>query len=277
MRPDFIDDRFVLFVDMLGFANLTEEHTDSVGSLAPTFDADEDIIRWTDDTYPGDNSGVQSRPARRENPLESRFSAFHRCITGATRRLQQAGEGSVVAFSDSAFFEYPAAIPAMRGAMSLMRNCIAEGVPVRMGVGFGSFRILRFLSDSSHSVAVHGAQFIGTAVVRSYRAERCGAKGMRILLHPSAAEQLGSDAVCRQVLLHLPEPVNSVEYEINYASHADEVHGLNLDKQMFQSVSEMCDGTEAGFRFQYLETFHALNRMRQHRGRRPYPVAAALI
>ena len=54
-----------------------------------------------------------------------------------------------------------------------------------MGMASGSFAALRFRSDISTDNGDHAAQFLGTAVVRAYQAERCGLKGLRVFVHPS--------------------------------------------------------------------------------------------
>lgn len=52
-------------------------------------------------------------------------------------------------------------------AAGLMRDLIRFRVPARLGLSTGTFRAVRL------------AQFFGTGVVRAYRAESCGLKGMR--------------------------------------------------------------------------------------------------
>jgi hypothetical protein len=49
---------------------------------------------------------------------------------------------------------------------------------------------VRFRSDITVDGGDHAAHFLGTAVVRSHKAESCGIKGMRIRLHPSAVSLL---------------------------------------------------------------------------------------
>ena len=67
----------------------------------------------------------------------------------------------------------------------LMRRLVKDEVPVRMGIGQGTFLVLRFRADVSLTIGEYAAQFLGTAVVRAHMAEKCGLKGMRVLLHPS--------------------------------------------------------------------------------------------
>src|SRR5437588_11901588 len=65
-----------------------------------------------------------------------------------------------------------------------MFDLVTSEIPVRMGIARGSYRMLRFLTDTSAQVTFHMSQFLGTGVVRAYQTERCGLPGLRILLHP---------------------------------------------------------------------------------------------
>jgi hypothetical protein len=65
-----------------------------------------------------------------------------------------------------------------------MFESITSEVAAQMGLARGSYRMLRFLTDSSAQVSFHMAQCLGTGVVRAYKTERCGVPRLRILLHP---------------------------------------------------------------------------------------------
>ena len=64
-------DTYVLFVDMLGFASLVEEHGDELSQMSPVFAEAED------------NSQLSAA-----NLLAYRFIAFHRCLNQTRARLQ---------------------------------------------------------------------------------------------------------------------------------------------------------------------------------------------
>lgn len=61
---------------------------------------------------------------------------------------------------------------------------------MRAGIAYGTFAAVRFRSDVTLDGSDHAAHFLGTGVVRAHAAETCGIKGIRILLHPSAAALL---------------------------------------------------------------------------------------
>src|SRR5437588_10941089 len=76
-----------------------------------------------------------------------------------------------------------------------MFDLVTSEIPVRMGIARGSYRILRFLTDSSAHVTFHMSQFLGTGIVRAYQTERCGLPGLRILLHPNLEPLLDKEAL----------------------------------------------------------------------------------
>jgi len=50
---------------------------------------------------------------------------------------------------------------------------------------------VRLATDVAEGLRRHSSQFLGTGVVRAYRAESCGLKGMRIFVHPKRAADGG--------------------------------------------------------------------------------------
>jgi hypothetical protein len=167
------------------------------------------------------NSARSSRtPSCTPSPAESllgyRFINFHRCLNQARTRLQELGEGTGIVFSDSAFFRIDSLPNAISFARQLMFDLVSSEVPTRMGLARGSYRMLRFLTDSSANVSFHMSQFLGTGVVRAYQAEQCGAPGLRILLHPGLEPLLDTDML-RVVAIANGEATRvAVRYEVNY-------------------------------------------------------------
>ena len=196
---------FVLFVDMLGFATLTLSNDDAVDALTATYRSTKPVEAFADMIW------------RSEQPLlAKRFYNFHHCIDAAIGNVQRTG-GAAIAFSDSAFLAVGDFERALSMAIGLMRDCIQARVPVRMGLARGSFRILRFLSDSSPGAIVHTSQFLGSAVVGAYQAESCGAKGLRILVHPDLDDALHGygDGTYGSPLTDVPKRL-PVRLEVNY-------------------------------------------------------------
>ncbi len=256
-----LKESFVVFVDMLGFGDLLEREAESVDDLRPVFKS-ADGLDFTDAEAPESSS----------SELVRRFTQFHRCLNSARERIQADRAGVVLVFSDSAFLQTPSLKRATDVARELMRNLIFRDVPTRIGIGHGSLSILRFMSDSSTQVACHVSQFLGVGVVRAHAAEQCGAKGMRILLHPALDELVGTEAIPMVISVEPPPSRVPVAMELNYLYESGHPQhrfsgGKDLDALMFGIVRRMMKGSAGTARIHYIETFHALNRMRAQLGR----------
>src|SRR5262249_33497399 len=107
-------------------------------------------------------------------------------------------------FSDCAFLDMANSIAAAIMAKNAIREFIKERVPVRIGVATGTFYRLS-VSTKIADTTISECRFIGTAVVYAHEAEKCGEKGMRILLHPSAVEDLRQNWSREVRMLPLPE------------------------------------------------------------------------
>lgn len=246
---------FILFVDMLGFAALVEEEGDELNELGPIF------------------TGVELySPSPTESLLGYRFINFHRCLNQARVRLQEIGTGTAIVFSDSAFFRIDRLEDAVYLARTLMFELVVSDVPVRMGLARGSYRMLRFLTDSSAHVSFHMSQFLGTGIVRAYQAERCGVPGLRILLHPNLEPLLDKEAL-RIIHVKPSEMMRlKVQSEVNYLDAEDDPLGSDFDDCIqFDCLRAMAGLTEEPLQYHYIETFNAWNAMRAQLGRAPYP------
>src|SRR5260370_5135487 len=85
-----LKEAFVVFVDMLGFANLLEREAESVDDLRPVFKS-ADGLDFVDADAP-ESSGSE---------LVRRFTQFHRCLNSARERIQADRAGAVIVFSDT--------------------------------------------------------------------------------------------------------------------------------------------------------------------------------
>jgi hypothetical protein len=247
---------FVVFVDMLGFAALIEDEGDQVEELSPIF------------------TGVELySPSPAESLLGYRFVNFHKCLNQARVRLQEMGAGTAIVFSDSAFFRVDTLEQAIHLARTLMFELVSSEVPARMGIACGSYRMLRFLTDTSAHVSFHMSQFLGTGIVRAYQAERCGVPGLRILLHPHLEPLLNKEAL-RIVAVQPCESMRlSVQSEVNYLDDEPDTH-LGRDFEdciQFDCLCSMAANAHQAFHYHYVETFKAWNVMRAQLGRAPYP------
>ncbi len=246
---------FVLFVDMLGFAALVEKEGDELNELSPIF------------------TGVELySPSPADSLLGFRFINFHRCLNQARVRLQEMGAGTAIAFSDSAFFRIDSLDNAIQFARTLMFELVTSEIPARMGLARGSYRMLRFLTDSSAQVSFHMAQFLGTGVVRAYETERCGVPGLRILLHPDLEPLLDKDALRIIPIKPSKELGLSVLSEVNYLDATGDRSGPDFDDCIqFDCLRWMAGLADEAFQYHYTETFNAWNIMRAQIGRAPYP------
>jgi hypothetical protein len=176
-------------------------------------------------------------------------------------------------YSDCAYLDVGNSVRAGLLATELMRKFLLTRVPVRMGIGRGTFYAFGFSIDISDSTTVTRSLFAGTAVIHAHAAERSGGKGIRILVHPSLETE--SHLIERSVkMLPLPKPNDNAKWELNYL-HETRPNGQQppadeSDLALFEAVASMKDPKAAmTVRRQYIETHKALNRMRQAYGRVP--------
>jgi hypothetical protein len=246
---------YVIFVDMLGFADLVEREGDELNELNPIF------------------AGVELySPSPASSLLGYRFINFHRCLQTARTNMQEGRSGTAIIFSDSAFFAFDTLDRAIALARSLMYGLVVSDVPVRMGIAHGSFRGLRFNSDTSDQTSVHMSQFLGTGVVRAYKTERCGLPGLRVLIHPDLESVL--DKVGHRVVA-VGDSVRRhphVQAEVNYLDTDPEHSGPDYeDVILFDCVRKLELDADEAFAYHYRATFDALNVMRAQFGASPYP------
>jgi hypothetical protein len=152
--------RVVIFADMLGFAALTEANPIDVRMLQSHNRPLSRDVDWL------------SVIGKDKNPLTEAFSRFHQHLKWAIMMAEMRHAVTAITFSDSVFVATNDLYDAAIFAADLAFAMLSGGVPVRMGLGFGSFAALRFRSDVSADGGDHAAQFLGTSVVRAYQAER---------------------------------------------------------------------------------------------------------
>jgi hypothetical protein len=242
--------QFVLFVDILGFAELVER--DEVAH-----------IRWA--------AGLSSVRASIRTPpstaLTILFEKFHRVLETTLLEAKPWRPPAIV-FSDSAFVAMPWLDMTCNLARSLMAKLILEEVPARMGIGFGGFSAARFSTETRGKQTHHVSEFYGTAVVRAHRAESCGVRGLRILLHPSTYDKIIESRQPQQIVLEKPVPPwftvplptplprDGVANELNYVGTAEFVGELT------RHVLAMKTNAPKNVNHYYDETLLALIRMK---------------
>jgi hypothetical protein len=252
--------RVVVFVDLLGFAALTEKWSVDAkglleGSRSLSFSVADEVLR----------SG---------NELTRAFSSFHSSVELAVTFARMQRPLTAITFSDSVFIATAHPSEATSLAVELVRSAISQDLPVRVGIALGSFAAIRFRSDITPDGGDHAALFLGTAVVRAYQAERCGIKGIRILLHPSveplflggpgnassAPAAGGSERLLRCAEAECGNQAG-VQYELNYWDLAP-----SKEREAWHAIQDMWERAPEHAREHYEATANAVNRMRVAEG-----------
>lgn len=244
---------------MLGFAELTHRN--------PTR-----VLEWGPDQHGFTGSGTTE--------LQSRVVRFHHLIDSVLSSQTGCGGVSAQVFSDCAYIDVTTSLRALHVAADFMRASILLDVPVRVGLGRGTYYSFKYSVENTGTDVVTKALFAGTAVVNAYSAERCGGKGCRIFVHPSVESDLDTSR-SDNPLVPLPHELKGgIKSEVCYLPQ--EVHVYEMDsrenrkrtvdqdlllirhvRQMMQQSEPMDDTV----RLQYAETFSAIDRMRQRLSR----------
>jgi hypothetical protein len=240
-------------VDILGFTQLTEEFELRVRDSGPN-----------EFGFTGSSTTEMSNRINRFNTV------LDQCVFEETLK----GGIQAMLFSDCAFLVFETSQRAALVGTSLMRDLIKRGVPVRMGMGKGTFYNIEYVTNTNvGSVTISKSRFIGTAVVRAHAAEQCGGKGMRIFLDSSLESDLQSFS--QQIkTLRLAEPFKDVKWELDYLHESRPMsEGPKIeaaDHELFERVARLTDtGWTAEVRRHYTKTLAAMNRMREANSREP--------
>ena len=159
-----LQEKIVIFIDVLGFSNLTLEN-----SL--------DIERIVDREGPLDQIfSSLINEERKPNKLEEVFSNFHFILQSGFDLAKLNSKFTSITFSDSAYISTNYLNDAVKIVTNLMCGFIRNKVPVRAGIALGSFETLRFKTDIKLDSGEHASHFLGTGVVKAFHAESCGIK-----------------------------------------------------------------------------------------------------
>jgi len=245
--------RVLLFVDILGFEAITRE------------------IRVRVEDYPPDERGFTGSGT---TELQGRFVRFSNVLDRHVFEESLNGGVQAMLFSDCAFLVYENALRASLAAASLMRCFLTRGVPVRLGLGKGTFYDMEYATTTTadQSRVVSKSRFYGTAVIHAHAAEQCGGKGMRIFLHKSLDEDL---PLIRNRLrpMKLRPQLEGVNHELDYlyeqTPESQEPSADEKDRALFEKVALLKnpDWPKKVLRH-YTETHAAMNRMRKANSRK---------
>ena len=167
---------FAVLIDIMGFAAaidaLTEEEHDDLDAMLLS---------------PENGPGRAARAVR----LSSSYELFHKRL-GELAWEFHLSIHTLITFSDSAYLVTPDQRIAQQFAMDMVGYCYTWQIPLRAGIGHGNFARLAFSTLSRPSGAlVADSPFLGSAIVRAYRAQSCRARGFRIFVHPSVKDTCG--------------------------------------------------------------------------------------
>ena len=206
--------------------------------------------------------------------LQARLGGFQRVLDSIVRKQSQYGGVSAHVFSDCAYLDVDTSIRAVEVAVDMMQEFIDATVPVRMGVGRGTYYAFKHSIEKTGSDIITKALFAGTAVVHAFTAESCGGKGCRVFVHRSVEDDLRS-ARYADPLMQLPEELAGIRSEVCYLPHdvhMDEMDGrynrkriVDQDLLILRRIEAMMQESEPmdeKVRLQYTETAAAVDRMR---------------
>lgn len=256
------DNRVVLYVDILGFAALTE-----------SCPIDVDGLKSKDRVF-SPSLGIDSFLQASRNPLTKVFSGFHYSLTWILFTAKLRHPLTAISFSDSAFVVTTYVYEAVNIANEILHSLLPQKIPVRIGIAYGSFAALRFRSDITADSGDHAAQFLGTSIVRAHAAESCGIKGLRILLHPSVMPLLEDTNHNPKSIRRGSQPFLSIECagqeQTNKSGITHEINYWSLQRtkeaEAWHGLQDMWSHAPEDAAHHYLATAEAINRMRIARG-----------
>lgn len=239
----------LVFVDILGFANLTMSFPHRLVHSGP------------------DVHGIVGTST---SPASNTLNRFHRILDTSAHEHSLNGKVRAMLFSDCAFLDYGNSLLGALAATELMRKFILERVPVRMGIGRGTFYPIKFSTDIVDATIITRSLFLGTAVVRAHSAERCGGKGLRIFVDSSLEPELGI-VRGRVKTIPLVPPLKDARWELDFLHEVRPAQrspsAEDDDRRLFEAVNGMKDEAPADAHHHYADTIEAMNRMRQANGR----------
>ena len=148
-------------------------------------------------------------------------------------------------------------------------------MPVRSGVGYGTFVTHGFSFEANPRLKIVTTQFFGSAVIRAVDAEKV-LKGTRIALHPRAAKAIKTSHVEQDdKLIELPPGVANkcASHEWSLLSSASEMGGIedpdfvDQDGRLLKHLTRMRDESPDKFKHYYTASIEALEGMVQLRDR----------
>ncbi len=215
-------DQTLIYADVLGFAALVDKHKVRVRHTR----------RSKRNPYSGSST----------TPIQSVFYRFNTAIDIVYQDQSTWGGFQAMVFSDCAYLVAGNPFQGVQIATALMRRFLDFRVPVRMGIGQGTFYDFEYSTNTNDgSGLVSKSRFMGTGCLRAYAAEQCGGKGMRIFVDSSLKDAITPPQQNNRVL-PLPKPLKTVGWELNYLYEDDRLASEKptadeSDRKLFENVA----------------------------------------
>lgn len=253
-------EKIVIFVDVLGFSNLTLENPLDIENI---IDRDGPL----DQIFAGILTGTFSDKIK-PNALEEIFSKFHFNLQSGFDLAKLNCKFTSITFSDSAYIATKYLGDALKIISNLMCRFLISKVPVRAGIALGTFETLRFKTDIKLDSGEHASHFLGTGVVKAFQAESCGIKGMRVLIHPSLNHYFKNKSFSNYLIQDCePEELDNVigiTKELNYWEY-----NISDEKQAWKNFQELWKHSPQNALKHYKATANSIQKMRIDRGYPP--------
>jgi hypothetical protein len=248
---------FVLFADMLGFKQLVLQHKVPFP----------ENLEFRGRLY--ERPERENPAAAKGNALSRAFRAFHRTANDCLTRIVWHEPVSVIVFSDSLFIATTSAEDCIAFAEQMMLVGLHRDMPLRMGLGLGSFVRYGFAYEDDPLVRYSSAQFFGSAVVYAVEAEG-SIKGIRGAVHPAAAQALLQLVPNRLVSLPESQVSSHSSHELNYVpEHPDPMGDLQSETEITAKIRRLSSAAPdlPSVKIHYTEALDALARMANAAGR----------
>jgi hypothetical protein len=246
--------QYVAFVDILGFAARLEQ-----------LDAEnfaEVVDFWEKRILPRYPSPGYTLVTAYET-FTRRFAEWQSVVALDKSRRGARFQVHSFLFSDSGFVASENILDIVDFCRYFLRSMILGNVPLRAGIGAGTFAALDIDTKraASGDVLVR-CPFAGSAVVRAYRAESSGLRGLRCFVHPSVVDGIPRNMLEHFIPLDAAELSASASHELDlFPPGMDEIEpGVN---ELLRCLADMERGVDPRYAEYYANTRAAIHRMTQ--------------
>ena len=260
-KPNTTTRRYVAFVDLLGFSDLVKRFP---GSLNVEVRGDYEEVLTS-------SSGSAER-----------FRRFHSVLDRVATDFADASRPErMMVFSDCAFLVYENLIQATTSLARAMRAFWEWEIPVRMCLAKGTCHAERFSVEAQGKFNITRSLFYGDGVVFAAEGEKKAGKGCRIFVHTSLDDEEIKELAAAFPVLRLHEATEHSQYELNYLhTKPQDEHPLreagDQDYPLWRGLvnlrRNLTGAVEPKVLKHYVDSFAALNRMREQLARLPFPV-----